>query len=523
MEIDGGFAIYPKTDCPHISSHVGNFPEGHTMDIPGMCQMCEDDAENWMCCQCFLTFCSRQCGRHMIDHCQREGHQIALSFSDLSFWCYLCDSYIEHDALKRIFTQAHLSKFGTLPGQETGSAEEQRQALKAAFGISTKDPNAKNTGSKAIVVEDPSAFLPVGNITEEDMKNNPILDRVLGTIYGHALGDAVGLATEFCSKYEVKTIFKGKPITFPDFARTMHSWRWKKGDWTDDTDQLILIMDMLNEKKQVDIKDFAAKLLSWCQHGFPELGDKVGLGLGTTTSRVFKCASYLEDPHSAAEQVWEQMGMNAAPNGAVMRTDILGCYDYSNRENVLQNTLDICRVTHFDSRCQASCIAVTLMVRRLIQMSSADITHDTMEKILTDDILPECEKLVDPDYWNDFKKFICASTLEEMELDEAKSIGYTLKCLGAGFWGLRQMDKSFQEIIQAIAAEAGDADTNACVAGGLVGSRIGYRQLPMEWLCYCPHKKWLDEKVERLVTFMGLRSVTTSDGTTSTTTTTSTG
>ena len=50
--------------------------------------------------------------------------------------------------------------------------------------------------------------------------------------------------------------------------------RWKKGDWTDDTDLMLLILQMacdLNGK--VDAKDFARRLLHWARHGIEELGD----------------------------------------------------------------------------------------------------------------------------------------------------------------------------------------------------------------------------------------------------------
>ena len=50
--------------------------------------------------------------------------------------------------------------------------------------------------------------------------------------------------------------------------------RWKKGDWTDDTDQMLLILQMVCELNgEVDAKDFARRLLHWARHGIEELGD----------------------------------------------------------------------------------------------------------------------------------------------------------------------------------------------------------------------------------------------------------
>ena len=44
-----------------------------------------------------------------------------------------------------------------------------------------------------------------------------------------------------------------------------------------------------------------------------------------------------------------------------------------------------------------------------------------------------------------------AKTLADLELDENGKIGYTYKCMGAGFWSLRQKD--FRASLEAITLE----------------------------------------------------------------------
>lgn len=44
----------------------------------------------------FQVFCSRYVKSHMVEHAGKAGHKIALSFADLSVWCYECDDYIDH-------------------------------------------------------------------------------------------------------------------------------------------------------------------------------------------------------------------------------------------------------------------------------------------------------------------------------------------------------------------------------------------------------------------------------------------
>ena len=57
-----------------------------------------------------------------------------------------------------------------------------------------------------------------------------------------------------------------------------------KGDWTDDTDQLLLILQMIVERKgSVEKCAFAEKMSNWRKNGFKELGD-VGTAVITIDS-----------------------------------------------------------------------------------------------------------------------------------------------------------------------------------------------------------------------------------------------
>ena len=130
------------------------------------------------------------------------------------------------------------------------------------------------------------------DLLEEVLKNDKhgdLIDRLLGCAYGQALGDAYGLATEFEDRQLVEKNYpdESKIIPFPDYVDTWHNRRWKRGDWTDDTDQWILILETLVENEG-DVKVFAKKLSYWISHGFPQLGDYGGMGLGANVSQVLE-------------------------------------------------------------------------------------------------------------------------------------------------------------------------------------------------------------------------------------------
>ena len=57
--------------------------------------------------------------------------------------------------------------------------------------------------------------------------------------------------------------------------RGYYGCRWVKGDWTDDTDQMLLILlGIIENKGKVLKKDFAKRMKKWMEEGFAELGDR---------------------------------------------------------------------------------------------------------------------------------------------------------------------------------------------------------------------------------------------------------
>lgn len=110
------FTVEPKTDCPHaVDDHLDNFAEFLTLSLKGYnkkakdhvfakmpCKDCGSTKENWICLQCSEVFCSRYVEGHMAAHNSTSKHPVAFSFSDGSFWCYECDSYVTNIELGKL-------------------------------------------------------------------------------------------------------------------------------------------------------------------------------------------------------------------------------------------------------------------------------------------------------------------------------------------------------------------------------------------------------------------------------------
>ncbi|XP_028414475.1 ADP-ribose glycohydrolase ARH3-like [Dendronephthya gigantea] len=333
-----------------------------------------------------------------------------------------------------------------------------------------------------------------------------LVNQIKGVLYGNCIGDAIGLLTEFMDKQEAQLSYGvGADLEYKQKVFDGHRCHWKEGDWTDDSDQMILILrTLVHNHGKFDEKDFANKLKYWVRHGYPELGDTGGCGLGRTTASVLSHRDFLKDPHRAARDVWEGSGRYIAPNGGVMRTSILGTMEFYDLDKVIENTKNACMVTHADPRCIASCVAVTiaiaLMLQRKFELNNGE---QNVEEIMKVAYCYAEKEIKDPQHKKELKEHMFAESLDKLELDSQRAIGYTFKCMGAGFWAFRQ--KNFREAIQAITMEAGDADTNCAVAGALLGCKVGFKKLPESWVNGLYNREWLEKEIKRYFEILALK------------------
>ncbi|KAJ4298806.1 hypothetical protein N0V88_003843 [Collariella sp. IMI 366227] len=65
--------------------------------------------------------------------------------------------------------------------------------------------------------------------------------------------------------------------------------------------------------------------------------------------------------------------------------------------------------------------------------------------------------------------------------------------------------RMFEELITDLIMRGGDADTNACFAGALLGGHLGYSYLPDHWKHGLKYEEWLLGKSDALCQVLGLK------------------
>ena len=283
-------------------------------------------------------------------------------------------------------------------------------------------------------------------------------DKIYGTIFGQAIGDALGLGTEFMSKTEVREKYPDGLKEYSQIIRDYHRAKFQPGSWSDDTDMMLCIANAIIEDKGINLHTIARNFKQWVYA--PETR-----GVGQTILKVLSIAEYVEKPHQVAELIWRMTRTKNAANGSVMRTAIIGL----KKENVAQTAEDVCKLTHFDPRCVGSCVIVSEIINHLIwhdeQLSYSQIMTigNKYDKSIAE--------YIDKAYYNG---------IESLELDEPSSIGYTLKALGSALWCLFHAN-DFEEGLLRVVNEGGDADTNAAVACAMLGAKFGYTSIPQKY------------------------------------------
>lgn len=296
-----------------------------------------------------------------------------------------------------------------------------------------------------------------------------LFDRLKGTIYGQAIGDALGLGTEGMTDEDMAWKYPHGIKHYSDIFQDRHRKRWKIGDWTDDTDMMLCIANAIIKDKGVNLTSIAQNFKDWA--------DGEPMGIGENTYKVLMIGDYVEHPLEVSKKVWEMSGKKAAANGGLMRTSIVGLFPKA----VEECAVNICRLTHYDPRCVGSCVIVSELIHSLVYNEKRLSYHQIVDMAKKYD-----ERIVE------YVDLSMNTDIRALELQDEASVGYTLRTLAAGLWAYWNA-RTFEDGLLSVVRAGGDADTNAAVACAILGAKFGFNAIPQEYIDGLIYKEQLDE------------------------------
>lgn len=236
---------------------------------------------------------------------------------------------------------------------------------------------------------------------------------ISGCLWGQAIGDALGLCTEFMSSDEIKRNYPESLSVYKQIIQDCHRKRWSRGDWTDDTDMMLCIANAIIKDKGINPDTVAHNFRLWF-NGKP-------MGIGLHTYNVLSLKDYEYDPIRASELIWELSNRESASNGGVMRTSVVGLWEM----DVVKNAENICRLTHADPRCIGSCVIISKVINQLVWYDCVFPFEKNIE------IGNRYDKRI-----QEYLMMAKNGILHKICLDDQYTMGYTLKALACAIWCL---------------------------------------------------------------------------------------
>jgi ADP-ribosyl-[dinitrogen reductase] hydrolase len=275
-------------------------------------------------------------------------------------------------------------------------------------------------------------------------------DGTMGCVLGLALGDALGAPFEFRRSHDVPS-----PVPALELP-----WRGgPAGSTTDDTAMALSLVASLTERGAFDGEDLLARHVTWLATDPPDVG--------TLTRRVLQRVARGE--RDAARTVWEDRGPEvSAGNGSVMYCAPLGAAYADRPEELFELAPALSALTHWDERCRTACLAVTLTVAALVRGEPPDTSLTSAIGAIQD--RPGGEEL----------EFLVEAVDATRPIDGPDQ-GFCLFTAAAGLQALARGGPFDSELLRVVGL-GGDTDTNAAVAGALLGARDGASELPRAWL-----------------------------------------
>ena len=276
-------------------------------------------------------------------------------------------------------------------------------------------------------------------------------ERAVGSVLGLALGDALGAPFEFRRAAQV-------PDPVPAFE--LEWMGLPPGTTTDDTAMARNLIGSLLERRGVlDTNDVLARHIAWLESGPPDVGNLTRIVLSRAADGV----------KDAAQAYVEQRGPEvSAGNGSVMYCAPLGVAYADRPEQLLTLAPALSAITHWDERCRTACLAITLAVASLVR-------GDPGERAVIDAVIAVADR-----EGGEELEYLVEQAGRTRPVD-GPDMGFTLFTAGLALQVAAEQP-GFEEGLRHVVGLGGDTDTNAAVAGALLGALHGRGGLPTTWL-----------------------------------------
>ena len=301
---------------------------------------------------------------------------------------------------------------------------------------------------------DPKAFLP----------------RLEAVMLGHAVGDALGVPVEFCSREELRA----QPVLD---MRGWGTYSLPKGCWSDDTSMALATLDSLSQGK-LDLKDIMDKFVLWYENDhYTPTGHT--FDVGTTCSYAIERYKNEGMPPESCGVTGEY----ANGNGALMRIHPLTLFAwYSLEEEEWERAVEqVSALTHAHPRSVLGCKIYSAVLLALLDSPQKSSIHRALREA-------KDRYSASPEFAHYARIF--SPNFAKLSEEDIQSSGYVVHTLEAALWCLLTTTTYKACVLKAVNL-GDDTDTTAAVAGGLAAALYGKASIPAPWLDLLKKKDYI--------------------------------
>ncbi len=279
-------------------------------------------------------------------------------------------------------------------------------------------------------------------------------DPFLGTLFGTAVGDSLGLPYEGLGRRRVAA-----------FGEIRHRLLFGRGMFSDDTEHtLMLASTLLSHHEEVSgfQRAFAWQLRWWL------LALPAGVGLGTAKAIL---RLWMGFPASKA-------GVRSAGNGAAMRSAVIGVFFRHDPQKRREFAIAACHVTHRDPRAEESAILVVEAAAMAVNSVSNAQALETLEAHLKSDEMKSRFAALKTDL---------AAVRSVSEFAEGigcgkRVSGFAPDTVAVALYAWLRHRGDFESAVRSVIACGGDTDTVAAITGGICGAETDESSIPKAWI-----------------------------------------
>lgn len=288
------------------------------------------------------------------------------------------------------------------------------------------------------------------------------MSKIVDSIIGHAVGDAMGVPTEFCIREKLQKHPVTKMIGYGQHDVPA-------GSFSDDTSMELALIDSFNNKGKFDYDDIMTNFYYWLHDAKYTATDEV-FDAGRTCIQAIINYTKGNEPLDCGLKGEDNNG-----NGSLMRILPIALYSYYKKiseKEIIKLTNDISSLTHAHEISRLGCYIYIRYVMYLLEGYSKIEAYNLIQNIdyssYSDESIEKYNRIL-------------KDNIKKCPLDDISSRGYVVDTLEASLWCLLVHDNFEDTILEAINL-GNDTDTVAAITGSMAGIIYGINSIPKEWL-----------------------------------------